>query len=52
MEGEKFMNKAIQKYKYCVANNIWPERQFDFDSNSFPVISEVILPTWVFYKYQ
>lgn len=54
MEGEaqKILDYGIAKYKYCMKNNIWPERAFDFAANQFPVVSEVILPMWPFFKYQ
>lgn len=52
MEGEKLLRNALKKYKYCTKNNIWSEKQFDFHEGKFALITEVSLPTYVFYEYQ
>lgn len=51
-EGQKILDYGIAKYKYCFKHNVWPERQFDYAANEFPIVSEVILPMWPFFKYQ
>lgn len=51
LEGEKYMYNALEKFKYCNANDKWLENDFDFYTNKFHETCEVQLPTYVFYKY-
>lgn len=51
-QGMDYVHKAIAKYKYCKENNIWSENKFNFHENKFEFVSEVLLPIYVFYKYE
>jgi len=50
-QGQELLRKAIQKYKYCLANDIWLEDRFDFTENKFEAINEVSLPAYSFYQF-
>jgi len=50
--ADELVHKAIQKFKSCQMTGEWNEGKFDWSENRFELVSEVTLPTYIFYKYE
>jgi hypothetical protein len=50
--AEEEVKKAVQKYKYCRDHDEWGEGKFNYAENKFEIVSEVTLPTYIFYRYE
>ncbi len=50
-EGDTLFLKALEKYKYCLNNNIWSEGRFDFQEKRFYEINQISLPNYAFYQF-
>ena len=50
-QGQELVQKAIQKYKFCLENNLWLEDRFDFIDNKFETINTVTLPAYAYYQF-
>jgi len=50
-QGQELIIKAIQKYKYCLDNNLWLEDRFIFAENKFETINTVTLPSYAYYQF-
>lgn len=49
--GDKWVEAAINKYKYCLENNIWLESDFNFNYNKFEIVSTVEIPAYTQNKF-
>lgn len=52
LAGERFVERAIEKYKVCFEKNTWLESDFDFDSMKFDTVSKISIPVYMLNKYQ
>lgn len=45
-DAGRVVEKAIEKYKFCLEHNIWQEGKFDFDKMKFDDVTTVRIPTY------
>ena len=50
--AEELVHKAIQKFKACTDSGLWGEGKFNWETKEFELVSEVTLPSYIFYKYE
>lgn len=50
-EAKKVMKAGLIKYKYCLENNIWLERKFDYVKKEFEPIAAMEVPAYRQYQF-